>query len=292
VTSTPASPETDAADARAPVAALTMLRDDAVFLRIWVRHHAAAFGAENLFVILDGQDQTVPPGLGPVNVIRVPHVPSDRTRGDRARARLLSQVASGLLLHYRRVVASDVDELLCLDPRAGDSLSAYLLAGMRHAAVSAVGLDVGEHPDHEAALDFDAPVLRQRAHARLSSRYTKPVVCRRPVRWGSGLHRVKGRGLHIDPNLLLFHIGLVDRDLAAAKAGRAGLRASGWEAHFERRFELYDAMRRYRAQDFDALMPRALARMRWLRPIYALNKPGTLPADMIVRLPERLRGLF
>jgi len=279
-------------DPRAPVAAITMMRGDGEFLEIWLRHYGAHFGSENLFVILDGQDQKTLPDLGCSNLICLPHIPTSREAGDRARARVVSHLARALFYHYRRVVACDVDELLCLDPNAGDSLRDYLLTQIPHASVSAMGLDLGQHPEHESALDFSRPILHQRAYAQLSARYTKPVVATLPVTWGSGFHRIKGRGLRIDPNLLLFHIGLVDKRLSESKAQRTELVDNGWSGHFQRRFALYENLQKFPARDADPLIAAARQHMLWRRPVYALNKPGRLPENMIVKIPERLRDAF
>lgn len=279
-------------DPRAPVAAITMMRGDGEFLEIWLRHYGAHFGSENLFVILDGQDQTTLPDLGNSNLIRLPHIAASREAGDKARARVVSHLARALFYHFRRVVACDVDELLCLDPNAGDNLRDYLLTRVPHPSVSAMGLDLGQHPELETALDFRRPILHQRAYAQLSARYTKPVVATLPVTWGSGFHRVKGHGLRIDPNLLLFHIGLVDQRLSESKAQRTELVDKGWAGHFQRRFELYENLRQYPARDADTLFATARRQMLWRRPLYALNKPGRLPGDMIIKIPERVRDVF
>lgn len=61
--------------------AMTTLRNDRLFLPRWVAHYGAALGGRAaLYVILDGHDQPLPEGLGPVNVLRLPHVPAPRSR--------------------------------------------------------------------------------------------------------------------------------------------------------------------------------------------------------------------
>jgi hypothetical protein len=278
------------ADQRAPVAAITMARGDAEFLRIWLRHYGNQFGEENLFVLLDGQDQEIPECRA--NIIRLPHVPASRTRGDYARSRAVSSLARTLFFHYRRVIACDVDELLCLDPQAGNDLADYLLNNVPYGAVSAVGLDIGQHRKIEAPIDFAKPILLQRSFARISARYTKPIVATQPVTWGAGFHRVKGCALRIDPNLVLFHLGLLDYERTIVKAGRSELVQSGWKGHFGRRLELFDAIEKHPAKDYDVILAKAVRHMVWRRPLYALNKPGTLPEDMIVKIPTRFSEYF
>ena len=110
--------------------------------------------------------------------------------------------------------------------------------------------------------------------------------------WGAGFHRAKGCALRIDPNLILFHLGLVDYENAAAKAGRSELVQSGWKGHFDRRLELFDALERYSAGEYDSMCSKAVRHMVWRRPLYALNKPGSLPVNMVVKLPDRFKELF
>ena len=43
--------------------------------------------------------------------------------------------------------------------------------------------------------------------------------------------------------------------------------------------------------DGDAYFPIARRRQTWIRPVYALNKPGMIPGDPVIRIPERFRGL-
>lgn len=268
--------------------AMTTLRNDALFLPRWVAHYGAAFGAENLFVILDGHDQIAPAGLGPVNVIRLPHLPALREAGDRRRARLMSDFAQGLFRLYDVGVVTDVDEFLILDPKAGHDLRTYL-GGMRHRAIGALGLDVGRHPDLDAPLDRARPFLEQRTLALVSARYTKPVVATGPVIWGSGMHRIKGRFTGIDPNLFLFHFGMVDG--AAPAASDPEKQAQGWAGHMARRAHLSDILRAAKPQDGDRLFAQARRRMAWARHPLAWNKPLMLPGNPVIRIPDRFRGL-
>ena len=271
--------------------ALTTLRNDRLFLPRWVAHYGAALGGrEHLYVILDGHDQPLPEGLGPVNILRLPHLPAPRATADRRRARIMSDIARGLMRIYDMAIVTDVDEFLILDPAADSDLVAYLAAG-RWATSSALGLDVGQHMELEEPLDPTRPFLEQRGHAHVSARYTKPVVARRPVTWGSGMHRVKGRNFRIDPNLYLLHFGMVDAKLCAPTLTDPDRRRDGWAGHLDRRAQLFDIISRANPRDADAYFPHARRWQTWMRPISALNKPGTIPGSPVVRLPERFRPL-
>ncbi len=272
------------------VCALTMARNDPVFLRWWIDYYGRQFGPENLFVLLDGQDQALPETKHATNLFRLPHVPSGRAANDRRRAELLSNVAAGLFHAYDTVIVTDVDEFLVVDPATGQSLLEYLQS-LRSPTVSALGLDVTQHLRKEAPLDHGRLFLEQRSYAHVSARYTKPVVAKRPVRWGSGIHRVKGRNFRIDPNLYLMHLGLVDQRLAEARMRDADRLSEGWQPHFERRKRLFRIVTEASPVDGDTYFPIARRWQRWVRPLFALNKPAPIPGSPVVRLPRRFRRL-
>lgn len=284
----------DMAEARKlrSVCAMTTVRNDALFLPRWIAHYGATFGRENLLVILDGHDQQLPPDAGPVNLIRLPHQPLPRVPAMRRRARVMSDIARGLFRYHDMVIATDVDEFIVVDPALGVDLRGYLSALSRPpVAISALGLDVGQHLRLEPPLDPARPFLDQRSFAHVSARYTKPAIATRPLTWGSGMHRIKGRNFHIDPNLFLFHFGMVDYQQATGKTADPDRLATGWEGHLARREALFSHITNGDPLDGDAYFPIARRRQTWLRPLYAPNKPGMIPGNPVVRIPERFRGL-
>jgi len=91
------------------VAAVTMVRDDAFFLRAWLRHYGAMFGRENCYVINHG----------------------------------------GLRRYYRHVIVGDVDELVVVDPDAGMNLREWLEQAPENRIYTPVGLEVIHRIDRE-----------------------------------------------------------------------------------------------------------------------------------------------
>ncbi len=273
------------------IAVVSMARDDQFFIARWVSYYSAQAGYENLFLILDGHDQEYPHDLPAINVIRLPRKKQGRAAGDRNRIGIVTAFSRALFRRYDLVIAHDIDEILAVDPDQGRSLSGYLQQRSGHATLSALGLDVGQHTGNELPLDPARPLLRQRRYAHVSARYTKAVVAYRPVRWGSGFHRVRYRNFRIDPNLFLFHFGMVDHEMAKAKTGNSGLIDSGWEGHLDRRYELFDLIREKEAIDGDAFFSEARRRETLFRPLYALNKPGMLREKPVIRIPERFRDI-
>jgi hypothetical protein len=273
------------------IAAISMARNDDFFIPKWISYYGREIGYENLFLILDGADQKLPKDHEKINVIKVPHRAMGRAQGDRNRSRMVSAFARGLFYRFERVIAHDIDEFLVLDPNMNMSLSEYLQRNFSESSVSGLGLDVGQHLELEEAININRPFLEQRSFAHVSARYTKPAVALRPLTWGSGFHRVKGKNFHIDPNLFLFHFGMIDYQRSVEKTQDISRINQGWVGHLDRRLQLFDLIKNQKALDGDKYFTKARKRQKLLRPVFAWNKPGMLSEKPVVQLPERFKNL-
>ncbi len=268
------------------IAAITMARNDEFFLSRWIEYYGKLFGNENLYIILDGLDQVVPKNASTANITKLPHTDMSRAAGDKYRINLISDRANELLKQYDIVIGCDCDEFLAVDPALNQDLNEYLSNKKINTTLSGLGLDVGQHLKLEKTLDTSKSFLSQRAYALLSTRYTKPVVINRPVRWGSGFHRIKGHNFHIDKNLYLFHFGAVDMDMLIAKAANRG---PDWVNHLKRRGNgtINDVSNRVAYGEKWLKIARFI--QTYLRAPYALNKPNMLGLKRIVKIPERFK---
>ncbi len=268
------------------IAAITMARNDMFFLSRWIAYYGEQLGNENLYVLLDGTDQEVPENAENVNVTKLEHVDMSRAAGDKYRIGNLSDLAGQLLEKYDIVIGCDADEFLVVDPNLNVGLVQYLSGKKINTTLSGLGMDVGQNMKLEKTLDTSKSFLEQRGFALLSTRYTKPVVINKPVRWGSGFHSVKGHNFHIDKNLFLFHFGAVDMDMLVSKAAARG---ADWVNHLKRRGNgtINDVTKR--GARGEVYMKVARVMQQFLRPIYALDKPGMLGIKWVVKIPERFK---
>ena len=266
------------------IAAITMARNDTFFLSRWIEYYGREIGTENLYIYLDGTDQDIPENAGAAHITKLPHTDMSRSAGDKYRIGKMSDLANKLLKKYDIVIGCDCDEFLIVDPALNTSLAQYLSNTEIHTTLSGLGLDVGQHLTHEKPLDSSKPFLAQRAYALLSTRYTKPVVINRPVRWGSGFHSINGHNFHIDPNLYLLHFGAVDMDMLVAKAASRG---PDWVNHLRRRGNgtINDVTNRPAHGEKWLKIARIMQRI--FRPIYAWDKPGMLGIKRVVKIPNR-----
>ena len=273
------------------ISVVSMVRNDSFFADKWITYYGSQFGYENLYLFVDGMDQKLPSRSKKINCYQIPHVEYKRAKGDRKRAQHISNFAQELFQNYQLVLAMDIDEFLVLDPNQQCSLTTYLSQGFKSSSLSALGLDVGQHPTLEQPIDLKKPFLTQRAYAQVSDRYTKPIVALKPLNWGSGFHRVKGKNYTIDANLFLFHFGLVDYERAKMNTQNNQLLSSGWKGHFDRRFQLFSDLETQLLHEGDSFFKKARALLSRNRKWFAWNKPSPLKGNTVVRIPDRFKTL-
>ena len=273
------------------VAVISMVRNDTFFADKWISYYGAQFGFENLFLFVDGMDQNLPKQAGKINCFQIPHQSYKRAKGDRVRARMISNFAKDLFSSFKVVLAMDIDEFLVIDPKKNISLKAYLLQDFSSISLSALGIDVGQHPEIENAVDLKKSFLSQRKFGQISDRYTKPVVAFEPLTWGSGFHRIKGKDYTLDPNLYLFHFGLVDMPSALNNSEQKEIQKAGWAGHLARRFKLYQALKEEKPHEGDPFFVVARKRLSKNRKWYTFNKPAPLKGNTVIKIPERFNSI-
>ncbi len=279
-----AKPDTD-------IKAITMVRNDR-FLEKWVAYYGSRLGKENLYVFFDGTDQELPPFCEGVNTQFIEKMQGNVVATDRQRSRLISHHAARLLAGGAdMVIATDADEFLVVDPALGMDLKTFLSNLPPHSCHSGLGVDVLQDLDNEGAIDFSRPFLQQRGRGWLYSRYTKPSVITRPLTWGGGFHRVKGRNFHIAKGLYLFHFGGVDLEYLRRISADASRAANGWNRHQLKRQRAIAAITKIKAGDWEKLTRRVRLMQQICRPIFALNKPSTYGMKFVARIPDRFRDV-
>ena len=271
------------------IAALTMVRNDEFYLRKWVEYYGRELGRENLYIFFDGTDQRVPDFCEGCYTHLRERNPQHVVKAEKDRLGYLSERAAVLMNEegYDLVIGTDADEFLVVDPALGVSLADYLGGLKICTSVSALGIDVGQHLDCEGVIDGSRPFLEQRHYAYICSRYTKPSVIARPVRWGSGFHRVKRHDFRIDKNLFLFHFGSVDLKMIEDRMGNKDLVSTGRLKHIQKRARTIFLITGAKAREWAPTVRLLRAIHHWVRPIWALNKPWNTIRKYVVRIPER-----
>lgn len=269
-----------------------MARNDSFFLERWIAYYGKQLGEENLYIYLDGVDQPIPKNCGKTNVVHCGWVAEHVVKAEKRRLGFLSDVAAELLKKFDLVIGVDADEFLVVDPQCDQSLAQYLSSVSINPCVSGLGIDIGQHLELEPTLDYSKPFLEQREYALLSSRYTKPSVISKPVRWGSGFHRVKGHNFHIDPNLYLFHFGSVDMEMIRMRFQDKDRMATGREKHIQKRAKTMHIITGKKALTNENWLIFSRWFQTFVRPVFAWNKPSMAFLDLVVKVPSRFSEII
>ena len=276
------------------ICAVTMVRNDEFYLRKWVEYYGAQLGRENLRIYFDGEDQAIPDFCSGIHAELKPRISGMVVKAEKERLDFLSAKAASLMKDegYDLVIGTDADEFLVVDPAVGLSLPQYLSSLDIKVSVSGLGVDIGQNLDDEPAIDPHKPFLSQRRYGYLCSRYTKPSVIAKPVRWGSGFHRVKGHGYTIDRNLFLFHFGSIDLDLIKERMGNADLLSTGRLGHIKKRARTIYVVTGKKAREWEKTVGGMRKVQQILRQPFAWNKPWNPITKVVVAVPDRFKDII
>ena len=189
------------------VAAVTMVRDDAFFLKAWLRHYGEMFGRENCYIVNHGRGAEVAELAQGCNIIGIPGDPHKNF--DVKRWGLLNNIVGGLRRYYRHVIVGDVDELVILDPSTGGTLLAYLDAAPEDRVLTPLGLEIIHRIDLESDPISDR-IIGPRRHVRPAPHYSKPCIVSAPVKIARGGHFTQSRKLFTPDDLYLMHLKFCD----------------------------------------------------------------------------------
>lgn len=189
------------------VAAVTMVRDDAFFLRAWLRHYGQMFGRENCYIVNHGRGTEVAALAEGCNIIGIPGDPHKNF--DVKRWGLLNNIVGGLRRYYRHVIVGDVDELVVVDPETGVNLLGWLETASENRIYTPLGLEVIHRTDVEAE-PVEATILGPRRHVRLAPHYSKPCIVSAPAKLSRGGHFAQYPKLHTPDALYLMHLKFCD----------------------------------------------------------------------------------
>ncbi len=218
-------------------AAVTMVRDDAFFLKAWLRHYGTVLGRENCYVVNHGRGAEVATLAEGCNIVGIPGDPHKNF--DVKRWSFLNNLVGGLRRYYRHVIVGDVDELVVVDPDAGD-LRGFLEQAPDGRVYTPVGLEVIHRVDIEPDPITDT-ILGPRRHVRPAPHYSKPCVVSAPVKIARGGHFTQYARLFTPDELYLLHLkycdfgvyaGVMDRRNAVTEVVGVGVKEAAIGRHW------------------------------------------------------------
>lgn len=249
-------------------AVVTMVRDEPVFLPIWLRYYSRYFRADDIHVLDHGSTDGSTMRNGFVRV-PVSHETVDMTWMKET----IESYQVELFDRYDTVLVTDVDEIVAPDPAWG-TLGDYL-DRFDEPFVNCLGYELLHLRDREAPFDPALPVLRQRGHWYANDDYDKPVLATQPIRWKPGFHRLADDGFNLDPDLRLIHLHRMDYDVCLNR--HRNLSARPWSP---------DDVAAGRARHNRVTEEQAFE--RWF---YTESSDAHI-GIALERIPERWRGLF
>ena len=286
-------------------AALTMVRDDAFFLKAWLDHYGTLLGRENCYVINHGRGEMVSDMAAGCNIVGIP---GDAHKNfDVKRWRLLNGMVQGLRNYYRHVIVGDVDELVVLDPEAGTDLKSWLETVPEKRVLTPLGLEVIHRFDLEPEAISDT-ILGPRRHVRLAPHYSKHCIVSTGTKIARGGHFTQYDKLHTPDQLYLMHlkfcdfpeyVAAMDRRNEVTKATGAGVKEAAIGRHWfaEARGEdraTFEAFADLPMQEGFDLREIRKKMQRSFKPrgetgFYQFDRPDY---ELQYELPERFFGMF
>lgn len=193
-----------------PIAILTMVYDDDIYLRIWLAYWERFVPRSNLYVLIHANHEHYEEMARGCNTIRIARPPVHADL-ETHRWRMLSSLASSLTFMFERVMYTDVDEIVALDPKKGKDPVEHIL-GRTEPVISPFGVDVVEPAELDLPpIDLSKPILSQRPFICSSAPYSKPCITSEPISWSKGGHYSDKPGIFLSEDLVLFHLRLFDR---------------------------------------------------------------------------------
>jgi hypothetical protein len=291
--------------ARLPdIAAITVVRDEAVMLPRWVKHYSKQLGGPERLLVVDDNSTDGSTDDLPCPVVRLPE--REHEEWAVTRLRMVNAFATALLQSYDAVLFADADEFLVADPDKHADLRELVAARPDVKAIGAIGLNVVHRVGVEEPLRPKRPVLRQRRVAKFIPKMCKPAIKRGTGHWASGSHGLR-MPYEIDPELYLFHLKFADRDhLARTSAHRRDLSEEtgrGADASWRLGDELVELLDNLGA-------PEELKEIPWYRPrpkslakivehqeetlwcSVGKGQTTAMQERSFVRIPKRIRDTF
>lgn len=185
-------------------AVFTIVRNEDVFLPIWLRHYSKHFYRNDIFVIDNGTTD------GSTHVEGATFVPRISTTSFDAPWMLhtVRDFQRELLKSYDWVLFAEVDEII----HCPIKLCEY--PNNKFTTLSCMGYEVIQDLNEEPPLDLNRPLLKQRRYWAPSDLFSKPLYSRVPLDWRLGFHSCTQPHTKAT-DLTLIHLHRMDFNIAA-----------------------------------------------------------------------------
>lgn len=194
------------------IAVLTMVYDDDIYLKIWLSYWERFVPRTSLYVLIHADYEHYEQMAKGCNTIRIAR-PAMHRNSEVDRWRMLSKIVSGLTYMFDRVIYTDVDEIIGLDPKIGSNPVEYIFS-RPEPVISPFGVDVVDPVEMDLPpIDLTQPILSQRPFVASSAPYSKPCITSEAINWSTGGHFSNQKDIFLSDALVLFHLRLFDQSV-------------------------------------------------------------------------------
>jgi hypothetical protein len=194
------------------LAVFTHVRDEAIFLPLWISHYKKQTSEENLFILDHGSvDGSTEQLITPVIVVENGGVHDHHFLRDN-----VVTAQRELLKYYDYVLFAESDEFVIADPTKYPSLIAYADEKAQDTMCTIGWQPIQMRTDE--AMDWEKfPLLMQRSQWIPDKLHSKPLLTRVPLNYSFGFHRVLGSDFTPDEDLVLVHFHRIDYELTRSR---------------------------------------------------------------------------
>lgn len=186
-------------------AVFTTVKNESIFLPIWLRHYQQYFANEDIYVLdhssTDGSTFNLP-----VNVCLVSN---DYVNDHEWLVKTAQDFQRQLLQEYQCVVFAESDEILySIDKPLNETLNDFIQGDDLYATCS--GYSVIQDTQNELALSPDDYIFEKRNLWYKDAAEDKTLVSKVPLEWNWGFHSLKGRNNNYHRDLYIAHLHRFD----------------------------------------------------------------------------------
>jgi len=192
-------------------AVFTIVRNEKVFLPIWLKYYSKYFNKEDIYILDNDTTDGSTDGLNTVKVS------SEVFLNSRWLRRQVTKMQRKLLKKYDIVLFAECDEIIV--PLRTGRFEDHLVDGKP--VVKCTGFEIIHRIREEPEIDWSKPLLEQRKYGSYFPKFNKPLLSRIPLTWSMGFHYLRNyendEKVGTDPMLMLVHLRRIDYNTCKKK---------------------------------------------------------------------------
>jgi len=198
-------------------AIFTMVRDEKVFLPIWLKYYSKYFNGKDIYIIdHETKDNSIEECKKHYK-FNLKKVNNPFLFPRKFRQETIRNMQEELLKSYQYVLFTDIDEIIIPNLEKFKDLKDYLTK-FKKDCVRCNGFELIHIKNKELEIDLNKSILSQRNFWYQNILYSKPLLSNKLLNWCAGFHNEGPNDSNtIDKELYLLHLHKMDLNLALEK---------------------------------------------------------------------------